>query len=640
VPDSLIPAACPVCHWPQPDVATCRQCGTVLRGDYTVGLPTPPDTQAYSAALAADQRRYDLRAAVLAAAPGYDDPALLDVMMSFCRGDADGASPESEAGPLIAGLSRTQAESAVGIGFPLARLSAGETAAIQFVEIGPDGIAVETLTGGSDGVPRRVPGQARRWPDLVTGLPADDANLRRFRLAGGVGAGWTGDPETLARSVRDAAGRAAATQLRTAAAGVGAETTRPWGVPAPSQDCVLVRRTSGWPLLEAAAGRVREVVRPIAEIVDLSGDALPQVVEAIARRTPLRHEYALALAARGQRGAVVLDPFPLFRAGTVVHKHDWPKAQLDVRGIFPGVRQLLLPVLARTGPDQAEWKEVGRAIVDARGGAAITVRFRLDGPGAVTLLGPAALAADDSAPRWPELLRDLPSRVPAGTATDVIVLVECGGDGDQARARLDLLDGVLDAAAHADLRVAVVGYRDHGVERSRPVLGSPLDTVEQARACSARLRAWEPDRGGRRGPGRFGDDNAAPLEDALDWAAHDPGWRPRARHLLLTIGRRPPHPPVVDDRAHRVAPLPCKNGIDWEATLVSLRKEHDVECFAVVPAAGGARDEYTDRVWQMIGTAGRIDSETASAERIVRVMELVPGADRPWCLAERADGRR
>jgi hypothetical protein len=42
----------------------------------------------------------------------------------------------------------------------------------------------------------------------------------------------------------------------------------------------------------------------------------------------------------------------------------------------------------------------------------------------------------------------------------------------------------------------------------------------------------------------------------------------------------------------------------------------------------------------MIGTAGRIDAETASAERIVQVMELVPGADRPWCLAERADGRR
>jgi hypothetical protein len=636
MPGSLLPAACPVCNWPQPDVVTCRQCGRVLRGDYVVGLPTPQDQRAYETELATDRRRYDLRAAVLAAAADGDDPTLLDRMVSFCRGDAAGP-PGLETGPLVAGLRPTQTESAVGIGFPLARLSAGETPAIHFLEIGPDGLAVETLAASPDGVPRRVPGTASRWQDLVSALPRDDADLRNFRLAGGVGTGWSDDPEALTRSVRDAAARTAVTLLRTASAGVREETAGPWGVPAASPDCVLVRRTSGWPLLEASASRVRAVARPIAEVVDLSGAALPQVVEAIARRVPLRHEYALALAARGPRGTVVVDPFPLFPAGSVVQQHDWPHAQLDVRTIFPGVRRLLLPVLARTGAEQADWKEVGRAMVDARNGASVTVRVRLDGPGAVTFRTPVQLTADDSVPRWPDLLQKLPGRVPGGTATDLVALVECGGTADQARARLDLLRGVLDAARHADLRVAVVGYRDHYVEASRPVLGSALDTVERARAWLARLRAWEPDRWG---PGRFGDDNAAPLEDALDWVAtQDVGWRLRARHLLLTIGRRPPHPPEVDDRVRSLA-LRCQNGIDWEKALVALRQEWDAECFAVAPAVSGVDDESTDRVWQTIGTAGRIDMETVSAERLVRVMDLGSGDDPTWCLAERADHRR
>jgi hypothetical protein len=53
--------------------------------------------------------------------------------MSFCRGDSAAAQSGAETDRLIDGLSGMQEDSAIGIGFPLARLIAGETAAIQFV---------------------------------------------------------------------------------------------------------------------------------------------------------------------------------------------------------------------------------------------------------------------------------------------------------------------------------------------------------------------------------------------------------------------------------------------------------------------------------------------------------------------------
>jgi hypothetical protein len=600
------------------------------------GLPTPEDESEYEALLAAQQRHHDLRAAVLAAVVRRShDPVLLDVMAGFCRGGSAGAPAEPELEGLIPEVSRRQAESTVGIGFALARLVAGETAAIEFMEIGPDGIAVEKLAVRLDGVPQHVPGTVTPWHDLVHELPREEA-LRRFRLAGGIGTGWSGNPEALADAVRDAAARAAATLLRDTSTELS-EDAGSWGAPTARLDYVLVLRAPEWPLLKGAARRVREVLQPVTEIVDLSADPLPRVVEGIARRAPLRHEYVLALAARGLRGTVQLDPYPLFRAGTVIQRHDWPHASLPVRAIFPGVRQLVLPVLARGGAEQADWQEVGRAIVDARNGATVTVRVRLERPGAVKFLAPTPLADNGSVPRWPDLLRELPRRVPGGMAADVVVLVECGGNADQARARLDLLDRFLGAVSHSDLRVAVVGYRDHRVQASSPLIsGSFLDTVERARAWSAHLRAWEPDRWPP--PGRTGDDHAAPLEDALDWVAtRNMSWRSRARHLLVVIGRRPPHPLDREDGAPTKA-LKCK--VDWQKTLVKLRQEQDAECFAVVPATSVLEDDDTDFVWRMIGTAGRIDSQTTSAEQLVEALHLVPGSGAQWCLAERADGGR
>jgi hypothetical protein len=611
--------------------AACEQCGTVLRSGYVVGLPTPDDVRAYAAKLAADQRRYDLNAAALASVGRSH--ALREQMVRLCRGEPAGALAGIEAGKLTANVTPAQAPSAAGVGFPLARLVAGETAAIVFLEIGPDGIAVETLAGQPDELPRRAASVGMKWPDLVPDLPGDSEALRLFRLAGGIGTGWPGNPKALADVMADAARGAAATLLANVSAAVGEE-AGPWGVPEASLDHVLVLRTSGWPALTAAANGAREVLAPVAEIVDLDGGALPLVVERIARGAPLRHEYALALAARGPLGRLQLDPYPLFPAGTVFQQHNWPHAQVDVRAIFPGVRRLVLPVVARTGEDQDGWKEVGRAIVDARSGARVTVRVRFDRPGAVTFRSPAPLADDPSVPHWPELRQAFPRRMPSGTATDLVVLVECGGDAAQARARLDLVDQVLGAVSHADLRVAMVGYRDHSVETSRPVTGGTLDTVRNTRAWSDRLRAWEP---AKSVPGRVGDDNAAPLEDALDWVAReDVGWRPRARHLLVVIGRRPPHPPHIEDGA-RTLVLKCPSGIDWEMTLVKLRQDQDVECFAVVPASA-LRDEDADYAWRMVGAAGRMEMETTSAEQLLQALDLAPDREPQWCLAERADG--
>jgi hypothetical protein len=171
------------------------------------------------------------------------------------------------------------------------------------------------------------------------------------------------------------------------------------------------------------------------------------------------------------------------------------------------------------------------------------------------------------------------------------------------------------------LRVAVLGFRDHfgrhyfdaiGVpelEHEALVVGCGLSAPDKARSLfrtdkRRNVELWQ--------AVEIGDYHAAPVEDALQLLA-DPEWKwtESARHVLLTIGGRPPHPPAQGGEPM----LPCKHRLPWENSLARLRDDLALECFAVLdrPVTPG----YAEEAWRLLAARGRYQAGT-SASRIAR----------------------
>jgi len=239
------------------------------------------------------------------------------------------------------------------------------------------------------------------------------------------------------------------------------------------------------------------------------------------------------------------------------------------------------------------------------------------------------------------LFTELPRRVPSGVALDVVLLVELGGSTDVVAARVALINDVVKNLDHANVKTAMVGYRDHfgpylrgtDVRRRRLVVGCGLEDVDEVRRVLARRDQWQ--------AVPVSNDNAAPLEDALDWIAQpDWGWRPHARHLLVVFGGRPPHPESVDDYGDARA-APCPYGLSWHDTLDTLRREHAVECIAVLHAEAvhNTSDDDAERAWRALGANGLYFIETSSAASLVRAFGFADPDKAPRLhLAVRAAG--
>ena len=204
--------------------------------------------------------------------------------------------------------------------------------------------------------------------------------------------------------------------------------------------------------------------------------------------------------------------------------------------------------------------------------------------------------------------------------------MELGGDEDTVSERVGLarsLVGAIDDGA--DVRVAVVGYRDHfgkhhhlgkdatGTAKERESrsllvgcgLTDPL-TVSRVLAEPERWRAV---------PVR--DYHASPIEDALflvaDWI-----WRPEARRGLAIIGNRPPHPARVGPRGGLA--VPCPRRYSWQDSLGQLRQSDDITCVAV--SSGGAG---LDEAWRSFLRQGGFADVRPEPERLARAVGLPEG---------------
>lgn len=676
---------CPVCQWPDEGAEVCGVCGWQLVGEYLLGPVTPAAEREFAARLTDARRHFDLRAAVRAAGPaGERDRDQLDRLVGLIRG---GARPDrrtiEQVEEEVDAVDRPVAETSAGIGFALTRLVTGQSEAIAFVEVGRDAIAVQTLIRGAMGVPTRLVGDRLSWTDCLPLLPADD-DLRHLRMAGDIGR-VTGVPGSYSRQpsidlgtdrsapaallalVHEAIEPALDRLMAAASAAVAASraSTQPGaanslsGQAAHRVDTVLVRRTYRWPVLDAVGAQVRAFLRPVAEIVVRTGEEdLIGVVKRVNSQAPLRYGYDLVLAAVDSSTRVVtIKPHRLFAPGAAAVPGLNP-VNVAVNAV-PGhtADRVLLPVVARRTAND-DYQDLGtlaasRPLVtmkefDATVPGHVDLTIRLAGPAHLEIAdAQRRVRAPVAMPEWPDLLAGLPARLPTEEELtprplDLVLLVELGGGTGTVHRRVAMARSVIDEldAVPGQVRVAVVGYRDHfgnhhidaiGHQDQADealLVGGKLTSPDGALSMFKKTRQWQ--------AVPIGDIHAAPIEDALQSIVTDPGWKwePTARHVLLTIGGRPPHPVKVSPDGDPVQP--CPHRWSWQDSLRRLRGQQSVECFAVLD--GEVTSEgYAERAWQQLGERFRYDAAGVTAERVVRdIANLEQAPSAKLCLATRA----
>lgn len=651
---------CPVCRWPDQGSATCDQCGWELIGEYVLGPATRADEADLAARLMARCRHHDLRAAARAAGvTGDRDQAMLARLARLARGGPGQPGQLDDAVSEVDAQEPPLAATTAGMIFALTRLVGGETDAIAFVEIGADAVSVQALVSDDLGVPVRYSGDDLPWTAILPLLPVD-TDMRYLRMAGGIGidpdrsdadpAGQAVSPAILMaaidEAIRPVLARLAAAASAAAAAGLAARGSGDSGRPshrAPHRiDTVLVRRTHRWPLLEAAATRARSIMRPVTEIiVPPRAGQLAAVVDSAVGQAPLRYGYDLILVdVNWQNGAVRPRPYQLFAAGAAVTPGSQPTTRIALTAV-PGheASRLALPIVARRGPvedfrDLAVLKIrrplIKMAAINGKTYGTVLLDVGLRKPGQLSAQAtPDLLPPDPTAAGWPELIGELPDRLPLEDlprtdGVDLVLLVELGGDEERVAARVRLARGIVDAlGGDPAVRVAVVGYRDHfgkhrvdaiameEQEGEALVVGCGLSQVDSARYVFSRPERWK--------AVPVGDDHAAPLEDALQLIAGSKWtWRPEARHVLLVVGSRPPHPPKAGRYGDVM--LPCPHRYSWQDTLRLLRRYQAIECLAVL-------DHHTDpgysqQAWQELGAQGDFAAESATPEQLAQVVGL------------------
>ncbi|WP_067460674.1 hypothetical protein [Actinomadura macra] len=582
---------CPVCGCPiAHEEARCAECRWPLHGEWRLGAPAPDARRDFEERLAAARRERDLLAVVRA---GFTDHAHVrggtpsPQEWAQARRTVD-APPMSDA-PLQVALAKALDRMQPGRGLVVAEVSADHALTVIRVEL--DELAIPRGHDSAETVP---------WETAVPIL-SSDAGERRFQLAGGFA---ELDRDLLWRSLRDAL---------------------PQRLDEPGDEVLLVHRELGWPVPDRAA-RILRKRYPKATVVPAGGASARDLLGPLVAAQPARHDVGL-LAAEVEPGTRRLRPrlIPLFPAGT-------PAGTRRAVSLARPPGDAGATVLAAVAASAGHWTLL------AAGAAPLPadVEVVLDGPGRVQITEPPGLRPVTE--RLPELLDGLPERLEILTEpVDLICAVELGGVDELVRRRLDLLRGlvsVLDATypgigpgtgAGTDtglIRVAVLGYRDHaygrGKEKRKPVLGGWLGTPANAVEALSRLR-----------PSAIEYPEAAPVEDALhEIAERLAGTRapafghPPPRTVLLTVGGRPPHPPIQGDDDV----LPCQFERSWQAALAGIVRA-GVACATVLDSDGYHDLAFRDHpAWDGLAAAGLHELDDIDARRLGVGLGLLPSA--------------
>jgi hypothetical protein len=248
----------------------------------------------------------------------------------------------------------------------------------------------------------------------------------------------------------------------------------------------------------------------------------------------------------------------------------------------------------------------------------------LSRPGRVKLTGLPANLQSDGTP-WADLCAQVPARLPEAGPVHLVCALEVSGAEERVRDRIDRLEQLITLAGVnvKRLAVSVIAYGPHSVAWHAPE--RPASTVARAVDGTQAVRALRGLAGGRPAPDPAVDreyPDAAQLECALEAAGRllaGDGARP----VLVTAGRRPPHPPAADPGSDL---LPCPDGVDWERQFHSLAGLPGITFGALCDQA--ARDP----VWRRLGRDARATVDDAvDIERFAADLGLrVPGQVIPF----------
>lgn len=603
---------CPVC-WSRAGRARCGGCGWDL-----TGAEPGSGTRAGERAAAA---RWDLAAAVLAsqagaqrqspgARPDRSGVRLLPPLRSVIR------QPPAGGGDVPAHVSDSPdrgpaADDGSGAVSVLTALAAGEVDAVHFLGVTPTGLSLEVLVRDTDGAlcARQGRGAEVTWQQQAPWLP-QSAPERHFLLAGGIGVLPPYGTRDLPRAT-DAVWEGLVDQAaRAVLAGLRADRGAGAAVP-----LVVAHQAPGWRWPDYVLRVLEQSVPPSARVLLTADDRAPgAVVSAFCRRVPLRHGYALLTrppdgpAAPGTQPPHVL----LFPGGTVLPEDGELTVNVSLLA-SPGDRAstFALPLVSTRGSSTQDWTVVRTGQTRVGPGERTDVTIALDGPGRLRFAEPGTIMetlVDEDA---------LLGRPASGEDrdTDLELLVEVSGHPPEVTRRLGLLRDVLDRLAagwpsSSRLRVGVIGYRSHTFGPARlspgddPLTVWPPGPVRDARRALEAMRPSPP-----------GHAFASPMEDALARATGPDRWRSDARHLLLILGARPPHP----QRQDKDLALPCVYELDWADCLQTLRSGLRAQVIAVrdpLPTTEEWRTLSVLRLrdaWQELGRqhAFRLDAHSA-----------------------------
>lgn len=610
-------AHCPVCAWPRSGLQV--PCCDRLHGEETA--------RTWSL-----QGHNDFCAAVRTAAlvPGPRGAACFARLLARCR-DVGKLSD----GALAAEVERAQhavqcwdrrdrvsrrPEGVVAMS--LARMVAGELHRLVLLELGPDGLYCYEIVGKSDGSLHPSACGARQdiWAEFVGGGPGSER--RNFFLAGGVA-----DDEPPPRRDRG--------QLRQLAENYLVQ--RAIRATDPDSEYLLVRRVTGWLVIDLLAGALRSCVLPTGELVlRPSAPPLGQLVDDWCATAPLRHGYELAVAAIDQDdGVVSVSTVALFGAGTAGEPGGAVRVPVELARPDGQAGPVTLPVLiANGGPvrDRAQLL-VGQAQLPGPGPVSCELVLRRPGyvefgPLRPVPTGLAVAVTVSNRPSWSDIVRSLPSH----HAFEVVVAVELSGTPEVVDPRVEILRNLVhalhirDTAAPGSVRVAAIRYVDHPEKAPRRY--QPTCHVEPFAAPHAMidsLTRWHPSPP----QGRYG----SSVEDALHQARQLP-WRREALRCMVVIGSRPPSVNRIGSSRGSV----CPHGYVWRDELAALRDGLAVRCFAVVDEPPWMTepiyDAPVDRTrhdWRALGADGLFKLGELKLPDLVE--RLIPGPSAPLPLA-------
>jgi hypothetical protein len=301
---------------------------------------------------------------------------------------------------------------------------------------------------------------------------------------------------------------------------------------------------------------------PTFECADPFGGVLREAI----RNSPLTRWYDLVVLSEEAAGHLRLGSQVLFQPGATSGDAADPFmvecAPADQSGT-------VFAVVARR-PGQESFPSDGHLCVQTQSAVIPPGVYRvtalLDRPGKVQFDGLPAILSPARRP-LAELISQVPERLQTPEPVHLVCLIEVSGGKTLLRHRIDRLEQLIAAAdtGRRPLAVSVISYGPHAV--ARYLLEEP-----------ATLRTWEtaPDRAVRALRGLLDRDMpeprqeysmAAQTECALDELSRE--LRRRAgQPIVVTVGRRPPHPPRLDIHSEII---PCPRRVNWRTVLDRLR---------------------------------------------------------------------